>query len=458
MKEQSRTPIAPKQRPENMQTTTSSYRGDPAAVRALVQRDRVHRDLYIDAELYALEQEHFFANTWNYVGHDSQLPNPGDYLRAEIAGQPLIVVRHQDHSVRVLMNRCAHKGSRLVSAPCGNIGKHFRCPYHAWTFRTDGSLLNIPLKNGYEGTSLPECESAKGLVTVQNVRLYRGFIFAKINDVGPGFEEYFGDSLSSIDNMADRSPEGRLEIAGGCLRFMHPCNWKQFVENLNDTMHPMVVHESSAGTAKRMWIDKSADAPKPMAIEQFTPFMSDYKFFEDMGVRVFDNGHSFSGVHFSIHSKYSAIPAYDDAMKAAYGPERTAQILGLARHNTVYYPNLTIKGAIQAIRVVRPIAVDKTLIESWTFRLAGAPPELLQRTTMYNRLINSPFSVVGHDDLQAYRGIQAGLHASGNDWVSLHRNFDADEVGQKDVTTTGTSEISMRNQYRAWARYMTLTM
>ncbi len=437
---------------------TTTYRGDPAAVQALVQPDRVHRDLYIDEELFALEQEHFFANTWNYVGHDSQLPNPGDYLRAEIAGQPLIVVRHTDQSVRVLMNRCAHKGSRLVSAPCGNTGKHFRCPYHAWTFRTDGSLLSMPQKNGYEGTALLECESGRGLVTVKNVRLYRGFIFVKLNDVGPGFEAYFGDSLSSIDNMADRSPEGRLEIAGGCLRFMHQCNWKMFVENLNDSMHPMVVHESSAGTAKRMWIAKPADEPKPMAIEQFTPFMSDYKFFEDMGVRVFDNGHSFSGVHFSIHSKYSAIPAYDAAMKARHGEEKTAQILGLARHNTVYYPNLTIKGAIQAIRVVRPIAVDRTLVESWTFRLAGAPPELLQRTTMYSRLINSPFSVVGHDDLHAYRGIQAGLHASGNDWISLHRNFDASEIGEKDRTAIGTSEISMRNQYRAWARYMTMTM
>ncbi|MGZ5132151.1 MAG: aromatic ring-hydroxylating dioxygenase subunit alpha, partial [Caldimonas sp.] len=321
-----------------------------------------------------------------------------------------------------------------------------------------GSLLNIPLKNGYDGTALHECESAKGLAAVKNVRLYRGFIFARINDAGPDFETYFGDSLSSIDNMADRSPEGRLEIAGGCLRFVHQCNWKMFVENLNDTMHPMVVHESSAGTAKRMWIDKPADAPKPMAIEQFTPFMSSYQFFEDMGVRVFDNGHSFSGVNFSIHSKYSPVPAYDEAMKAAYGEERAAKILGLARHNTVYYPNLTIKGAIQAIRVVKPIAVDKTVIESWTFRLAGAPPQMLERTAMYSRLINSPFSVVGHDDLQAYRGIQAGLHASGNPWVSLHRNFDPAEVGRADVTTVGTSEISMRNQYRAWARYMTMTM
>ena len=142
----------------------ASYRDDPEAIRALVQPDRVHRDLYIDPELFRLEQEHFFANTWNYVGHDSQIPRPGDWIRAEIAGQPLIVVRHQDDTVRVLMNRCAHKGSRLVSAPSGHAGRHFRCPYHAWTFRTDGSLLNIPVKEGYEGTALGDCPSGDHLV------------------------------------------------------------------------------------------------------------------------------------------------------------------------------------------------------------------------------------------------------------------------------------------------------
>ncbi|NML45848.1 Rieske 2Fe-2S domain-containing protein [Ramlibacter sp. G-1-2-2] len=438
--------------------TTSRYRGNPEALRSLVQPDRVHRDLYISQEVFELEQEHFFANTWNYIGHDSQVPNAGDYVTNDIAGRPLIVVRHQDGSVKVLMNRCAHKGSRLVSAPAGNTGKFFRCPYHAWSFDTDGALRAIPLKLGYEGTEMAHTEAGQGIVAVKNVRIYRGFIFVKLNDAGPGFEEYFGDSLSSIDNMADRSPTGELEIAGGVLRFTHQCNWKMFVENLNDTMHPMVAHESSAGTAKKMWSGKPADAPKPMAIEQFVPFMSDYKFFEDMGVRVFDNGHSFSGVNFSIHSKYSGIPAYEQAMNAAYGEEKAHQILGLTRHNTVYYPNLTIKGVIQAIRVVKPVSADKCVVESWTFRLKGAPAELLQRTTMYSRLINSPFSVVGHDDLQAYRGIQAGLYGSGNEWVSLHRNFNEAEIGKREVTTNGTSEISMRNQYRAWAKYMTLTM
>ncbi len=169
-----------------------------AKVSALVQPDRVHRDLYISDDVFRLEQEHFFANTWNYVGHASQIPNSGDYLTLEIGGRPLIVVRHGERSgdgdIKVLMNRCAHKGSRVVSAPCGNTGKVFRCPYHAWTFRTDGSLLNFPVKEGYEGTAVRECEAGKGLVAVNNVRTHRGFIFARINDTGPDFESYFGDS------------------------------------------------------------------------------------------------------------------------------------------------------------------------------------------------------------------------------------------------------------------------
>ena len=429
-----------------------------AAIAALVEDKRVHRDLYLSEALFGLEQKHFFANTWNYVGHASQVPAAGDYVSLDLAGRPLVMVRHDDGKVRVLYNRCAHKGTPLVSDRSGNTGRFFRCPYHAWTYRLDGSLRAMPLASGYDGTGLERCESGRGMSGPAGVAVHRDFVFVKLNPSGPDFESYFGEALASIDNLVDRSPVGRLRIEGGCLRTLIRCNWKTYLENINDTVHPLSTHESATSAAATVWQGHAADAPKPMAIEQFTPFMSDYKFFEDMGVRVFDNGHSFSGVHFSIHSKYSAIPAYDEAMKAAYGAERTAQILGLARHNTVYYPNLTIKGAIQAIRVVKPIAVDKTLVESWTFRLVGAPPEMLQRTAMYSRLINSPFSVVGHDDLQAYRGIQAGLHASGNPWVSLHRNFDAEEIGQKDVTAIGTSEISMRNQYRAWSRYMTMTM
>jgi len=145
-------------------------------------------------------------------------------------------------------------------------------------------------------------------------------------------------------------------------------------------------------------------------------------------------------------------------MKKAYGEERAREILGTVRHNTVYYPSLTIKGAIQSIRVARPLAADRTLIESWTFRLKGAPDVLLERTVTYNRLINSPMSIVGHDDLQCYRAIQEGLAGEGNEWVSLHRDHAAGEAAELErrgeLTCNGTSDVSMRNQFRAWKELM----
>ena len=424
---------------------------------ALVQPDRVHRDVYTDPALFDLEMERLWARTWIFIGHDSQVPEAGDYYATQIGRQPVMLVRQNDGTVKVLRNRCAHKGAKLVSDTQGSVvqpgGKFFRCPYHAWTYRLDGSLRAVPLKGAYANTEFENCDAARGL-TALACETYRGFVFARLSTDGPDFASYFGASLSSIDYMADRSPVGALEVAGGVLRYMHDSNWKMFVENLNDTMHPMVAHESAAGTAKRLWADQPADAPKPMAIEQLVPFASGYGFFDKMGVRVFDNGHSYSGVHFSIHSNYAAMPEYEAAMLAAYGEARARDILGTVRHNTVYYPSLTIKGAIQSIRVVRPIAVNKTLVESWTFRLKGAPDAILHRTLTYNRLINSPMSVVGHDDQYCYRVIQEGLAADGNEWVNLQRDYDPAEIGPADLTVNGTSEISMRNQFRAWTRFM----
>jgi phenylpropionate dioxygenase-like ring-hydroxylating dioxygenase large terminal subunit len=426
---------------------------DPSAIRALVCPDRVHRNVYTDPTLFCLEMERLWRRTWIYVGHTSQVPDPGDFYTAQIAAEPVIMVRDADDSVRVLRNRCAHKGARLASAVTGNTGRFFRCPYHAWSYHTDGRLAAVPLRSGYDAEAFARCDAVRGIVPIKSAS-YRGFVFARLDDNGPDFEEYFGTSLSSIDYLANRSPEGELEIAGNALRYMHKCNWKMFIENLNDTMHPMAAHASSAGTAKELWAGKPADAPMPMAIEQLVPFAEGYDFFDKMGVRVFDNGHSYSGVHFSIHSAYSALPDYEAAMIAAHGEAKAKDVLGTVRHNTVYYPSLTIKGAIQSIRVVRPIAVDKTLIESWTFRLKGAPDALLQRTLMYNRLINSPMSVVGHDDQHCYQIIQQGLAATGNDWVDMQRDYRMDETATPELTTNGTSEISMRNQFRAWVRFM----
>jgi len=434
------------------------YRNNPAAVAALVRPTEVHKDLFVDDEIFELEMEHLFANTWGYVGHASQVPNAGDFYTTTIGDQPVIMVRHTDKTIRVLHNRCPHKGVMVAGDTCGNTGKFFRCPYHAWTFKTDGQLLSVPLKKGYDPDVFKACEASQGMAAVPNVREYRGFVFCRLSAEGQSFEEFFGESLSTIDNMVDRSPTGELQVAGGVLRYLHDCNWKMLVDNQTDTCHPMVAHESSAGTAVRVWEEAPEGTPKPMAVEQFAPFISPYEFFEGMGIRVWENGHGHTGVSNSIHAAYSPIPAYLEAMEAAYGKARTQEILSDTRHNTTYFPNIMVKGPIQTLRIFKPLAANKTLVESWTFRLVGAPDKLLERTLMYNRLINAPTSVVGHDDHEVYERSQHGLHSRGRDWVNVARLYEADEAGRKNEITNGTSEWQMRNQYQAWARYMTATM
>lgn len=439
------------------------YANDPAALRALVEPGRVHRDVYVDPDIFRLEMKHLFANTWVYVGHASQIPDASDYLTTTIGDQPVLAVRGGDGAIRVFYNRCVHKGVKLVSETCGNTGRFFRCPYHAWSYRNDGSLLAIPFRGGYDGTGLDDTEAARGLTAVGATRVYRDFIFARLARTGIDFDAFFGDSLSSIDNMVDRSPEGRLVLEGAPLRYLHPCNWKMLVENQTDTCHPMVAHESSAGTAVSVWEREqaavlAAGGRKPMAVEVYAPFVAPYDFFEKMGIRVWANGHGHTGVTTSIHADYSAVPGYFEQMTAAYGEARARAILGESRHNTCYFPNIMVKGPIQTLRVFKPLAADRTLVESWTFRLVGAPDLLFERTLMYNRLINAPTSIVGHDDLEMYERAQLGLHADGSPWVNLQRLLAPGEAGDETAVVGGTSERQMRNQFHAWVKFMTMAM
>jgi len=110
------------------------YRGNRQAISALVRETEVHRDLYLDHELFELEMEHLFANTWIYVGHDSQVPKLGDYYATTIGAQPVIMVRDTSDSTKVLYNRCPHKGTRLTGDTCGNVGRLDRRG-NSWKFR-----------------------------------------------------------------------------------------------------------------------------------------------------------------------------------------------------------------------------------------------------------------------------------------------------------------------------------
>lgn len=427
-------------------------------IAALVQDDRVHRRVYTDPEIFELEMERIWGRAWIYVGHESQVPQQGDYFATHIGRQPVIMTRHRDGRVHVLFNRCGHKGAQLVGDTCGRA-QQLRCLYHGWVFDTDGTLLHTPGEEGYAGSGAGKGNPASNMRSVPRVDSYHGLVFASLAEQGPSLKTWLSGAAASIDNLVERSPEGKIEIAGGCFRYVHDSNWKMFIENLNDAMHPMVVHQSSSGTAKRVFQDihKEGDTV-PFELEMLAPFTNDYGFFEKMGTTAWRYGHSVTGGKISIHSAYSPIPGYAESLVQAYGEDKVKQIFAVNRHNTVVYPSFTLKGVITSVRVVKPIAVNKTVIESWVFRQVGAPDELFQRSITYCNLINSHANVVGPDDWEAYHRMQNGLLArDSNEWVSMHRykgqehRLD-DEFGT--IEAGGLSDMVFRHQYNTWKNYM----
>ena len=420
----------------------------------LIRNGEVHADVYTDPTLFALEQEHLFARTWQYVGHASQVPNPGDFYAVEIAGQPLMMLRQSDGTVGVLENRCAHKGAAIVSRRCGNAGKTLQCPYHSWSYRLDGSLLAMPLRSEYNGTSLMSCTAGKGLGRPATA-VHRNFIFVRMSADGPSFDEYAGVMRDVLDNLADRSPAGTLEVAGACLRSVIQCNWKMYLENVNDVIHALPTHGSVINATTSVWNARPDRSQQHTSVEQLLPFGLGLDTVRNMGARVFPNGHSILGTHSSLHVGYAALPEYEASLRSAYGDARAREILAFSPQNAILYPSLAVKCSPQLLRVIRPLTVDRTLIEAWAFKAHGAPDELLQRSANYTRLVYSPMSPVAHDDLHIFETIQRSLHARGNSWVSLHRLHQTDETDTGDVEHSASSEILMRNQFRAWRRWMT---
>ena len=197
-----------------------------ASIAALVEDERVHRDLYLSEALFALEQKHFFANTWNYVGHASQVPNAGDFVALDLAGRPIVMVRGDDDAVRVLYNRCAHKGTPLVSARSGNTGRFFRCPYHAWTYRLDGTRAPCRSPTATReaaSTRRPRaraCEDRPASLCTATSSSHASIPAAPTSRATSARRS----RRSTTWSTARRSAGCRIE--GGCLRTLIRCNWK----------------------------------------------------------------------------------------------------------------------------------------------------------------------------------------------------------------------------------------
>jgi phenylpropionate dioxygenase-like ring-hydroxylating dioxygenase large terminal subunit len=422
----------------------------------LVESDRVHRSVYTDPAIFERELETIFHRAWIYVGHESQVPQPGDYCTALVGRQPMLMVRHSDGMVHVLYNRCAHRGALLCGDLRGNTGARFSCSYHSWQYRTDGTLESLPLPKGYEGTRLSPHNPDFNMKRAARVDSYRGFVFASLAADGPPLLEFLGDAKIAFDNMCDRAPGGEVEVVPTCFRFIQHSNWKIFMENQLDALHPSVTHEATGRAAEEVEAEIAKRHGKaPLDYHYLSAFTTPFHKWDQVQTVNYPNGHSVLQGYMGLRPRDPDTLAYEALMNKRYGANRTEEILGVNIHHVLLYPGLSVQPPLQQLRAVRPLAVDRTLTEIWHFRLKGAPEAIYRRALGYYNLINSPSTMVNADDLENFWRCHQGLASEGGEWVSFHRHAGQDDEQDGVIKSRwGTSEAPMRNQFRAWTHYL----
>ena len=419
----------------------------------LVRPDRVHRSVYADAGVFEIEMERIFGRAWLLLGHESQVRNPGDYFTTRMGREPVIVVRNEDLSVRALLNRCAHRGSLVCSEGRGNA-ERFVCPYHGWSYDRAGTLQAVPFSGGYEKGSLP-----KGLKAVPRVGVYRGFIFASLAERGEPLLDFLGNARASFDDFVDRAPGGELEVAGGVFKHVYHGNWKLMLENHLDGAHPAWVHASSVAAA-RAAPDPGAPGQEryaDIAVRQMRQNGAPDAVWEAIGMWSTPRGHGYMGDYHSDDRLVAGMgnPVFDQYRKtliAEHGEKRADQILRVTLWNTIVYPNCSFMSQFRQLRIIHPLAVDRSLVTTYSFRMPKAPAAMFRDTVAFANVVNGNGSWVLTDDLEVYERVQRGLSSGETEWVYIGRGHGRD---QDDRGATGTSEIYIRAQMRAWLGYMT---
>ena len=429
----------------------------------MVQPARVHRSLYTDPAIFELEMERLFGRAWLYVGHESQVRNIGDYFCTAIARKPVIVVRDASGALQVLHNQCAHRGAMVVASDKGSTDE-FQCCYHGWTYHLDGRLKAIPLQHGYPADFNPKSDKT-AMLRVPRVKSYRGFIFASQAADGPSLEESLNHMLTSIDDMVDRAPDGAIEVAGGTFRHVYNGNWKLYLENLCDAAHPWFTHRSSIDAAQQQKDDAFSDGSGEIAIRQMRQNGAPYSFWESqVGIWTFSGGHSYLGDYHDDAKLVAAMndPVFRDyiaALEAKKGKAEAKRILEVRRWNSSIYPNLSFMSGFAQLRVIHPVAVNRTEVHTCCFRLRGAPEKMFRNAISFANIVNGTGSLVLTDDLEIYNRIGLGLSSEGADWVEIGRGYLSDAAtehgGRKGKNST--SEIYIRNMFDAWLGYMTGT-
>ena len=410
---------------------------------------RCRRDVFTDPELFGLEMKYIFEGNWVYLAHESQIPNKNDYSTTWIGRVPVILTRGKEGEVNCVVNSCAHRGAKLCRRKHGNVPV-LVCPFHGWSFKTDGTLLRA--KDASTG-AYPDSFDHEGSHDLSRVRIanYRGFLFGTMNpDVAP-LEDYLGETRVIIDQIIDQAPEG-IEVLAGNSSYTFDGNWKMQMENGCDGYHVSSVHANYAQTMSR----RADGGTKAVDANGWSKAVG--------GVYGFDNGHILLWTRV-LNPKVRPVWDHREELEARLGKDKAGFIVEQSR-NLALYPNVFLMDQFSTqIRVVRPINVDCTEVTIYCFAPKGESVESrAHRIRQYEDFFN--VSGMGTpDDLEEFRSCQSAYDGAGDLWNDLSRGAarwiagpdeNAKAMGMTPLLSSQRSEDEglFIRQHEYWARVM----
>ncbi len=374
----------------------------PSVYEQLIGEDRVSGQLYTDPLIFERELERIYHRGWAFIGHESEVAAPGEFVTRRLGRLPVLLTRDDDGAVRLWSNRCPHRGATVCALDRGET-RYFRCPYHAWTFDTAGALVALPGEEGF-GPTFDRAEH--GLAPVPRMETYRGFVFGSWSHEGPTLAEHLGDASDLIDRVCDVSPVGEISLRAGWLRHRIAANWKMAAENVCDFYHPPITHGSSG------------------LMGALPP-----GYFSD----------AFGGLTRDLGGGHGEVD-----YRAADGPST----IGLGPHGFIF-PNLFIESS--SIFVIQPVGVAEMTHLQTPITWVGLP-EKMQRGQFRRFAVGfGAAGVIEPDDAATWERMQLGLQAKEPEWVMLERGIESDHTREG----RALDEIVMRGFWRHYRSLMT---